>query len=197
MSDAIAFDQAPLQDRDLLVRLSLYFDSIEQRVRQGEGWLIFNADPGRSRRIASFIELRLAESEPAIDAFTLSWRDFALNAFVCEVGLPQLEPELRDRPGEERIAQEYQFARQVTDDVWERCASTDVLMVTGLRPQHRHEVAYLDRAVEERYRRRRPTILVTPEQPHDLADGIDQLDPEQLPWNRLFKRMRENCLVAF
>ncbi len=196
MADEFAFDQAPLQDRDLLTRLSHYFDSIEQRIRHGEGWLIFNADQFRSRRIASFIQMRLAESDPAIDAFILSWRDFALNAFVDEIGLPQLEPELRKRAGEERIAREYRFARQVTDDVWERCASTEILMVTDLQPQHRHEVAYLDRTVEERYRQRLPTIIVTPEQPHKLAGGVDQLDPEHLPWERLFRRMRETCLVA-
>ena len=30
-------EQAPVQDRDLLLRLSLYFEAFEQRLRQGEG----------------------------------------------------------------------------------------------------------------------------------------------------------------
>ena len=36
-------DEAPLQDRDLLQRMNLYFDGFDQRLRQGQGWLIFNA----------------------------------------------------------------------------------------------------------------------------------------------------------
>ena len=36
-------EQAPIQDRDLLQRMSLYFDAVEHRLRHGEGWLIFNA----------------------------------------------------------------------------------------------------------------------------------------------------------
>ena len=34
-------EQAPIQDRDLLQRMSLYFDAVEHRLRHGEGWLIF------------------------------------------------------------------------------------------------------------------------------------------------------------
>jgi hypothetical protein len=44
-------EQAPIQDRDLLQRMSMYFDTVEHRLRHGEGWLIFNAG-GRPSRIS-------------------------------------------------------------------------------------------------------------------------------------------------
>ena len=125
MTDTIEFNQAPLQDRDLLLRLSWYFDSISQKLQHGEGWLIFNADQGRSRRIANFIQTRLSDCKPPVDAFVLSWRDFALNAYVNEIGIPQLEPELFRQRDQGRIATELAFARRVNDEVWDRCASTE------------------------------------------------------------------------
>ncbi len=54
-------EQAPIQDRDLLQRMSLYFDAVDHRLRHGEGWLIFNASSRRARRIAGFIQHRLTE----------------------------------------------------------------------------------------------------------------------------------------
>src|SRR3954462_8528563 len=85
-------EQGPLQDRDLLLRMSLYFDAIEQRLRQGQGWFIFNASPGRSNRISTLIERRLTEHEQALSAFVTGWPDFPLSAYVNEVGLPELTP---------------------------------------------------------------------------------------------------------
>ena len=87
---------APIQDRDLLQRLSLYFDAVENRLRQGEGWLIFNASNRRSRRIAGFIQQRLSEHRPPVSYFLMPWRDFALSAFVTEVGMPSLAPSCRN-----------------------------------------------------------------------------------------------------
>ena len=86
-------DLAPLQDRDLLLRLSIYFDAFEQRLRQGQGWFIFNASSGRSRRISTFIQHRLAEHEQSVSAYMVPWRDFALSAYVNEVGLQELVPD--------------------------------------------------------------------------------------------------------
>src|SRR5687767_16041817 len=57
-------EQAPIQDRDLLQRMSLYFDAVDHRLRHGEGWLIFNASHRRARRIAGFIQHRLTEHTP-------------------------------------------------------------------------------------------------------------------------------------
>ena len=59
-------EQAPIQDRDLLQRMSLYFDAVEHRLRHGEGWLIFNASHRRARRIAGFIQHRLTDHTPPV-----------------------------------------------------------------------------------------------------------------------------------
>ena len=86
-------EQAPLQDRDLLLRLSLYFDAFEHRLRQGQGWFIFNAGGGS---IAPHLDLHPASdlrvSAVRVDAYMMPWRDFALSAYVNEVGLPELLP---------------------------------------------------------------------------------------------------------
>ena len=189
-------EQVSIQDRDLLLRLSLYFDSFDQKVRQGQGWFIFNAEGGRGRRISSFIEKRLNEHRPDVHSFVISWRDFALSAYVHEVGLPQLEPQTRQPGAAPRLTREVAFARQVTDDVWERCSSSEMLMLVGLKPSHYHEVEFLDRAIEERYRQRLATILVTPETPQELEAEVDLVDPTQQAWDRLFTRMYETSLVA-
>jgi hypothetical protein len=54
MTDAAELiEQAPVQDRDLLQRLSLYFDMLDQRLRNGQGWFIFNASGRDSSRPSS------------------------------------------------------------------------------------------------------------------------------------------------
>src|SRR5918997_2619301 len=67
-------EQAPIQDRDLLQRMSLYFDTVEHRLRHGEGWLIFNAGHRRAQRIAGFIQHRLTEHTPPVSYFVMPWR---------------------------------------------------------------------------------------------------------------------------
>src|SRR5690606_32170270 len=53
---------ASLQDIDLLGRLSHYFDTLDEHVRAGHGWFIFNAAGGRGARLVSLILSRLAEA---------------------------------------------------------------------------------------------------------------------------------------
>ena len=197
MSEATEhLEQAPVQDRDLLQRLSLYFDAFEQRLRQGEGWFIFNAEGKRGTRISTFIERRLDEVGADVDSCMMAWRDFSLSAYVTEVGLPELEPRLHSEEGNERLRREFEFARQVTDQVWQRCESAELLVVTDLRPRQTHEAAFLDRTVEQRYVTRRATILLTPEMPAELEADLLTIDPTHSTWNRLFSRMYETSLVA-
>ncbi len=195
MADSIV-EQASIQDRDLLLRLSLYFDAFDQRVRQGQGWFIFNAQGGRGRRISTYIEKQLNEHRPGVRSFVISWRDFALSAYVNEVGLPQLEPQTRQPGAGPKLTREVAFAKQVTSDVWDHCSTAELLMLVGLKPVHQHEVEFLDRAIEERYRHRLATILVTPETPKELEAWVDSIDPSQQYWDRLFSRMYETSLVA-
>jgi hypothetical protein len=189
-------EQAPVQDRDLLQRLSLYFDAFEQRLRQGEGWFIFNAEGKRGKRISTFIERRLDEVGADVDACMMPWRDFALSAYVNEVGLPELEPKVKSDEGNERLRREFEFAREVTEHVWQRCQFSELLVVTDLRPRQSHEATYLDRTVEQRYSTRKATILLTPEMPSELEADLRTLDPTDACWNRLFSRMYETSLVA-
>lgn len=185
-------EQAPLQDRDLLQRLSLYFDGVDNRLRQGQGWFIFNAGGGRSGRIASFIQHRLAEQEPPVSHFMLPWRDFALSAYVNDVGLPQLAPDVAT---DQKAKREFDLATRVTYNTWTRMLSTDLLVLVGLKPAHRHEADLLDRTIAGRHEQRLATILVTPDMPQELEAEFENVATRAY-WDRLFGRMYETSLVA-
>src|SRR5688500_1073586 len=129
-------EQAPIQDRDLLQRMSLYFDAVDHRLRHGEGWLIFNASSRRARRIAGFIQHRLTEHRPPVSYFVMPWRDFALSAFVTEVGLPSLAPVVAT---DTRARAEFDLAARVTSSTWTQMLSTDLLVVIGCKPTERRE----------------------------------------------------------
>jgi hypothetical protein len=186
-------DQAPIQDRDLLQRLSLYFDAVEHRLRHGEGWMIFNASSRRSRRISGFIQHRLSEHRPPVSYYLLPWRDFALSAFVTEVGLPSLAPAVSK---DARVQAEFDLAARVTSSTWTRMLSTDLLVVIGCKPAHRHEAELLDRTLENRQSHRLATILMTPDMPAELEADLETVDPEKDYWQSIFGRMYETGLVA-
>jgi hypothetical protein len=197
MADALdMIDQTPVQDRDLLLRLSLYFDAFEQRLRQGQGWFIFNASTERSRRIANVIQIRLAEYGSSVSSYMLSWRDFAITAYVSEVELPAMLPFDEGTDLDDDAKRELQVAKLVTADIHERLKFSDVVVLTGLKPSSWHEATYLDRTIDERYRNRLATILLTPELPNELEAGFQQLDPTSTFWPRIFARMYETSLVA-
>ena len=186
-------DHAAIQDRDLLQRMSIYFDAVESRLRHGEGWMIFNAGGKRSGRIASFIQGRLAEHRPPISHFLLPWRDFALSSFVTEVGLPSLASDIGRNA---RAQAEFELAAKVTSSTWTQMLSTDLLVVIGCKPAHRHEIELLDRTLENRQSNRLATILMTPDMPAELEADIESVDPERRYWNSIFGRMYETGLVA-
>ena len=197
MTEASAIvEQAPLQDRDLLLRLGLYFDGLDQRLRQGEGWFIFNAAGGRLNRIASYIEARLHEDFPQVFAYCVPWRDFAISAYVNEIALRELEPDATHVAASPKVKQEFDLARQVTDDTCERLYFSDLLVLVGMRLSSSHEASFLDSTIEERYRRKLATILLTPKMPHDLESEFDHIDPSRTYWPRLFERMYATSLVA-
>ena len=189
-------EQAPLQDRDLLQRMSLYFDAFDTRLRQGQGWFIFNATNGRSRRIASFMQHRLAEYRPLVTSYFVPWRDFALSAYVQEVGLSELAPAASDPQAASKARREYELAVRVTRDTYAHMVNTDMLVLIGLKPAHRHEAILLDQMIEGRYRRKLATVLLTPDMPQELETEFEQLDPSRTFWERLFQRMYETSLVA-
>jgi hypothetical protein len=197
VTDALAIiEQAPLQDRDLLQRLSLYFDGFHHRLQQGQGWFIFNAPGSRASRITTFIQYRLNDYRPEVTACIMPWRDFAINAYVKEIGLSELSPEVESPAPDPRVKQEYDIAVQVTRQAYYQMSSADVLVLSGLKPSHEHEAVVLDHMIEERYRHRLATILVTPDMPKELEAEFESVDPSRAVWERLFQRMYETSLVA-
>jgi hypothetical protein len=186
-------EQARIQDRDLLQRLSLYFDAVDHRLRHGEGWLIFNAGNQRSRRISGFIQHRLSEHRPPVSYFLMPWRDFALSSFVTEIGMPSLVPEVAT---DERARAEFDLAARVTSSTWTKMLSTDLLVVIGCKPARRHEAELLDKTLANRHEQRLATILMTPDMPSQLEAELGTVDPEGDYWSRIFGRMYETSLVA-
>lgn len=191
--DNSVIDLAPIQDRDLLQRLSIYFDAVDQRLRHGEGWMIFNAGGRRSRRISGFIQNRLAEQRPPVSYFMLAWRDFAISSYVTEVGLPSLAPQVTQNP---RAEAEFNLAAKVTSSIWTQMLSTDLLVLMGCTPSHRHEIELLDRTVTSRHGQKLATILMTPAMPQQLEADLVNVDPERRYWDSIFGRMYESGLVA-
>jgi len=186
-------EQGSIQDRDLLLRMSLYFDAVEHRLRHGEGWLIFNAGNRRSRRIAGFIQHRLSEHRPPIGYFLMPWRDFALSSYVTEVGLPSLA---RDVGTDNRARTEFDLAARVTSSTWTRMLSTELLVMIGCKPSHRHEVELLDRTLANRQSQKLATILLTPNMPQEMEAELATVAPDARYWQRIFGRMYETGLVA-
>jgi len=189
-------DRAPVQDRDLLQRLSLYFDAIDHRLEQGQGWFIFNASQPRAHRISGFIHHRTSEHNPPLRTYFVPWRDFALSAFVNEIGLAQIEQEAEQAGNASRLRQELSLAKSVTDSTVGRMLESDLVVLTGIKPRAWHEATFLDRVIDARYQQRQATILLTPDTPGALEDDFRQVDPSSTFWERLYSRMYETSLVA-
>jgi hypothetical protein len=187
-------DEVPLHDRDLLLRLRLYFDGLDQRLRSGEGWLIFNAEEARSRRISGYVRHRLAESTPPRTYSIVSWRDFALSAYIQQLNIG--DQEVESKAASIRQRQERAVASHVTKTTLDSLTGSDFVVLTGLKPAHMHEAVFLDWMLERRYQQRLATMLVTPDLPQELEADLSTLDPSRRFWHRLFQRMYETSLVA-
>ena len=187
-------EQTSLQDMDLLSRLTQFFEALDQHLRAGLGWFIFNARGQRGARITAFILGRLADYQLLYSYYFVPWRDFALNAYMVEVELQSMAAQRQVLQG--RVRQEYDIATRVSRDNLAKMMVSDLLIVAGVLPQHRHELVFLDQAVERRYQHRLSTILITPAQPHELAFEIERVAPGERYWERLFERMYERSLIA-
>jgi len=196
MTDASTFiEEAPIQDQDLLLRLNQYFDALDQRLRHGQGWFIFNASGPRLGRIAGFISARLSQDHASINSCLLPWRDFALNAFVEQVGLREIAP--RDGSfASDHQRHEFELARHVADEAKEKLLFSDMLVLIGMRPATWHEAVFLDQTIDERYRKKLATILLTNQMPEKLQADFNDVDPSGALWSRVFTRMYETSLVA-
>lgn len=190
----ILLDDVSVQDRDLLTRLTQYFTSIDTRIKEGQGWLIFNAGRERSGRITRFVLDRLAERKPFVSYYYVPWRDFALNAYMSKVELPTSSP---PPPvlGDDRTTTEYDIAGRVSRDQFYGMRYSDVLVLQGLAPTHRHELEHLDAVLAERFERRLPSILLTPSAPHQLMQAYAALAGGE-QWSRLYDGMYSTSLIA-
>jgi len=184
----------PLQDRDLLQRLNLYFDDIETRVQQGEGWLIFNARPPRSTRIVQYLAHRLAESS-LTSHFVVPWRDFSLTSYMVEVELQSSASQRSELTPTRK--HELDIATKVSQQTMIRMVTEDLLVVSGVALRHTHEIRYLVATIEARYRSRLATILVTPDTPQQLEDSvITHAENGAVTWQSLSRRLYSSNLLA-
>lgn len=184
-----------LQDRDLLFRLTEYFESADSRLRQGEGWLIFNASGNRGTRISRFVLDKAKELRPTRNYLFLPWRDIAITSYLIQVEMKSMQETIEDLTDAEREG--LQVATRVSRQTMARSVTADLLILSGLAPQHDHEIDYLEETIERRYRDQLSTIILTPEQPHKLATDIARnAKAGEDAWQRLSQRLFETSLVA-
>jgi len=189
-------DDVSIQDRDLLIRMSAYLDTIETRVRQGQGWCIFNADRARAARIAQYVLAGLRLHAPLISHFLMTWRDFALNAYITQVALPREEQEEPTPEPESRRDHEQRIARRVSREAYWRALNVDVLVLLDLAPAHAHEITFLEGILASRHMLHLPTVLTTPHMPDRLKAAIEAVDSEGGAWKQLWERMYDTSLIA-
>jgi hypothetical protein len=191
-------DGMSVQDRDLLTRLTQYFETLETRLAQGQGWFIFNAGGPRAAWLGRFIQARVAEYRPLISSFVMPWRDFALNAYMTEVELPahaEAGPAgAANAPS--HLQDEYRIATGVSRATGFQMRQCDLLVVMGVRPTQQHEAALLGATVGQRHARRRATMLLSPLAPHDLEVTLASIEGGEAVWNDLWASMYERSLVA-
>ena len=183
----------PLQDLDLFTRLSLYFDTFEQQLRAGHGWLILNTSGARAARVTAFITSRVNEFGPWISTHLIPWREFALNAYMVQIELQSIsQPE--SLLGKAKT--EYEIASRVSRDAMVKLVASDLLIVNGLRPEHPHELEFLDETIERRHQQRLSTIVISPKLPQDLSATFDDILPGAPLWDRFFSRMYQRSFIA-
>lgn len=182
------------QDLDLFSRLNQYFEQIDQNIANGLGWLIFNASGGRSRRISKHVLDGFRQVDLPITFQHVPWRDFALNAYMVEVELEAIRESGEELSAHEK--DEFDIATRVSRDSLVKMVATDVLVLSGVEPKHRHELELLDQTIERRHNLMSVTIMLTPAQPHTLAIDMMRIAPDDTFWDRMFDRMYRRCLVA-
>ena len=184
------------QDRDLYARLNQYMDVVEQNLKQGRGWFIFNADRTRATRISNLLLERLAGYRPFISYYHVPWRDFSLNAYMREVELTEEKGHQEQAAHDQHLKKELNIARRITTDTSWAMLVSDLVIISGLAPRHRHEVQRLVQVLDGRFSRHMATVLVTPRMPHELAGEFEELAPEADFWGSLYRRMYETGFMA-
>lgn len=183
----------PLQDLDLFTRLTHYFDTFEHHLRAGHGWFIFNASGARATRITAFVASRIQEFGPWISTHLIPWREFSLNAYMVQIELQSIAaPETL----EGKAKTEFDIASRVSRDQMVKMVASDLLIISGIRPSHPHELEFLDETITRRYQQQLSTILISPLLPQDLATTFAEVVPGAPLWDRLFSRTYQRNFIA-
>lgn len=185
-----------VQDADLLARLNAYFDNLTQHVEQGQGWLIFNSARDRGARIMRLLLGRLDLYRPFVSLYHLSWRDFALHAYVSSVALPA-EASLAERAGRDSPQRrEVAIASNVASATEFQLAFADLLILSNINPSQLHETVALTQTAAGRAARRRAIIALTQHDPWSLAGAFNEGDPTGTTWRQFYGTMQETSLIA-
>lgn len=184
------------QDRDLFSRLNQYLDTLELHLKQGQGWFIFNADRPRSARISKLLLDRLVAYRPWISYYHVPWRDFSLNAYMREVELNDEERNRKQAATDQHLKKELNIARRVTTDTSWAMLTNDLVIISGVAPDHPHEARRIVQVVGDRLQRQLATVLITPRMPHTLAEDFERINSEFNFWAALYRPLYESGYLA-
>lgn len=188
--------EVALQDVDLLARMNQYLSSISTYVKEGRGWLIFNAQGQRSSRITKFLLDALIRHEAQVAHHFVPWRDFSLNAYMLQVELAAHSATTDDCGVSSRVRQEYEMANRLTFDQLKRMIEQPLVIISGVAPNHPYEIHHLDSVVEARHRTSLATVLITPRSLEQLSADFRFLGENDDCWSRFFQRMYQSSLIA-
>lgn len=185
-----------IQDTDLLVRLNSYFDHLEQRLDQGQGWLIFNSSRERGARILRLLLARLEGYRPFVSLLHLPWRDFALHAYISTVTLPRTASLVTEEEEGSTRKREFAIASGVANATAFQLAHADLVILSNLNPAKLHETLLLSQTAVERVARRRAIIALTEHDPWSLSAAFNTADPTGTTWQHFYGAMRDSSLIA-
>lgn len=196
MQDLTFSDGLSVQDADLLVRLNAYCDRLEQRLEQGQGWLIFNSARDRGARILRLLLTRLDEHRAHVNLCHLPWRDFALHAYISNVELPR-EAALADGDAAPLpLPRERDLATTIATATEVQLRHADLLILSNLHPTQLHETVALSQTAQVRVARHRAIIALTAHDPWSLSDAFGRADPSGTTWQHFYTAMRESSYIA-
>lgn len=196
MRDIAFSDGLSVQDADLLARLNAYCDRLEQRLEQGQGWLIFNSSHDRGARILRLLLTRLNEYRTLINLCHLPWRDFALHAYIRTVELPRETAQAIETPETAPPQRERDLATAITSAVEIQLKYADLLILSNLHPTKLHETVVLSQTAVERANRHRAIIALTDHDPWTLSTAFEHADPTGTTWQHFYTAMRESSYIA-
>ena len=196
MQDRTFGDAVSIQDVDLLARLTAYSDHLEERIAQGQGWLIFNSSRERGARILRLLQTHLEGYRPFISHCHLPWRDFALHAYISTIALPRDAARVEAETAGSERKREFAIATGVANATTFQLQYADLLILSNLNPTTAHETLVLSQTVVERAANRRAVIALTAHDPWSLANAFTAAEPTGTAWQQFYGTMRGSGMIA-